>query len=251
MSIRDSERLREKLEVVVDGRQIFFLFFGGAVVVSMVFVLGVMVGKRLGGAPNERATAAGDALAALDDLDAASDDLSRAEALAFPDQLGAGRRRKAGPLGAADVAPSRIPAVVAPVVAPAALAPAALAPVVTPAALAPAALAPAALAPAVARPAVAPGAAVPGVVAPASAAKGTGLRFTLQLSAFQSRAEAEAFASSVRAAGFTPFIAEREVPGKGKFFRVRVGDHASHAEAMAAKTAFEEKLHVIAYIGKL
>ncbi|MSP15506.1 MAG: hypothetical protein EXR73_02645, partial [Myxococcales bacterium] len=71
MSIRDSERLREKLEVVVDGRQIFFLFFGGAVVVSMVFVLGVMVGKRLGGAPNERATAAGDALAALDDLDAA------------------------------------------------------------------------------------------------------------------------------------------------------------------------------------
>ena len=246
MSIRDSERLREKLEVVVDGRQIFFLFFGGAVVVSMVFVLGVMVGKRLGGAPNERATAAGDALAALDDLDAASDDLSRAEALAFPDQLGAGRRRKAGPLGAADVAPSRIPAVVAPVVAPAALAPAALAPVVTPAALAPAALAPA-----VARPAVAPGAAVPGVVAPASAAKGTGLRFTLQLSAFQSRAEAEAFASSVRAAGFTPFIAEREVPGKGKFFRVRVGDHASHAEAMAAKTAFEEKLHVIAYIGKL
>ena len=47
MTLRDAERFKDKIEVSLDSRQIFFLFFGGAVVASLVFVLGVMVGKRL------------------------------------------------------------------------------------------------------------------------------------------------------------------------------------------------------------
>ncbi len=45
--MRDSDRLKEKLEVSLDNRQIFYLFFGSAVVACLVFVIGVLVGKRL------------------------------------------------------------------------------------------------------------------------------------------------------------------------------------------------------------
>ena len=48
MTIRDADRFKDKVEVSLDSRQIFFLFFGGAVVACLVFVLGVMVGKRIG-----------------------------------------------------------------------------------------------------------------------------------------------------------------------------------------------------------
>ena len=40
----EMELFRDKIEVSLDSRQIFYLFFGGAVIASLVFVLGVMVG---------------------------------------------------------------------------------------------------------------------------------------------------------------------------------------------------------------
>ena len=46
MAGTDSELYKDKIEVSLDGRQIFYLFFGGAVVACLVFVLGVMVGRR-------------------------------------------------------------------------------------------------------------------------------------------------------------------------------------------------------------
>ena len=45
--LRDIERWRDKIEVRLDNRQVFFLFFGSALVACMLFVLGVIVGKRL------------------------------------------------------------------------------------------------------------------------------------------------------------------------------------------------------------
>ncbi len=63
---------RDKIEVSLDGRQIFYLFFGGAVIVGLVFVLGVMVGRRVearGHVDRARTTAAQDPLAALDRLE--------------------------------------------------------------------------------------------------------------------------------------------------------------------------------------
>src|SRR4051812_8376220 len=47
MPSRESELYKDKIEVSLDGRQIFYLFFGGAVIVGLVFVLGVMVGRRV------------------------------------------------------------------------------------------------------------------------------------------------------------------------------------------------------------
>lgn len=69
---RDSELYKDKIEVSLDGRQIFYLFFGGAVIIGLVFVLGVMVGRRVearGHVDRARTTAAVDPLAALDHLE--------------------------------------------------------------------------------------------------------------------------------------------------------------------------------------
>src|ERR1051325_11494658 len=70
---RETELYKDKIEVSLDGRQIFYLFFGGAVIVGLVFVLGVMVGRRVEARGHvERASVAAtvDPLAALDRLGA-------------------------------------------------------------------------------------------------------------------------------------------------------------------------------------
>jgi septal ring-binding cell division protein DamX len=73
MATREPELYKDKIEVSLDGRQIFYLFFGGAVIVGLVFVLGVTVGRRVearGHVEHARTTAAEDPLAALDRLEA-------------------------------------------------------------------------------------------------------------------------------------------------------------------------------------
>jgi hypothetical protein len=78
MPSREPELYKDKIEVSLDGRQIFYLFFGGAVIVGMVFVLGVMVGRRVearGHLDRADPSAVTDPLAALDRLER-SDHLS-------------------------------------------------------------------------------------------------------------------------------------------------------------------------------
>src|SRR5689334_14148907 len=68
------EIYKDKIEVSLDGRQIFYLFFGGSVLVGLVFVLGVMVGRRVearGHLDRADTPAASDPLAALDRLEQA------------------------------------------------------------------------------------------------------------------------------------------------------------------------------------
>src|SRR6185369_15409329 len=72
--MRDLERWKDKVELSLDGRQIFFLFFGSAVAACLIFVAGVLIGKRL----EARALAltpapVEDPLAALDQLGEADD----------------------------------------------------------------------------------------------------------------------------------------------------------------------------------
>src|SRR5438874_13382837 len=70
-----AEVYKDKIEVSLDGRQIFYLFFGGAVIVGLVFVLGVMVGRRVearGHVERAHAEATVDPLAALDRLEGGS-----------------------------------------------------------------------------------------------------------------------------------------------------------------------------------
>jgi cell division septation protein DedD len=76
-------------------------------------------------------------------------------------------------------------------------------------------------------------------------------RFTLQLSSFQDRSEAEAFLSATRSAGYQPYLTEAEVSGKGTFYRVRLGSYRSLEAANDAKTEYEKAAKKSAQIMRL
>jgi colicin import membrane protein len=76
-------------------------------------------------------------------------------------------------------------------------------------------------------------------------------KFTLQLSSFQKRAEADAFADSVRDAGFAARVIEATVEGKGTFYRVRSGAYKTTEAADEAKALFERKMNKSAIIAKM
>jgi cell division septation protein DedD len=59
--------------------------------------------------------------------------------------------------------------------------------------------------------------------------------YTVQVQAVPTRAEADAFAARVRAAGFVPFVVKAEIKKK-KWFRVRVGEFATAEAAEAARS---------------
>jgi septal ring-binding cell division protein DamX len=69
-------------------------------------------------------------------------------------------------------------------------------------------------------------------------------KYTLQLSAFPTREEAEAFAKKYDGT----FILPTDLPGRGTWFRVRCGNFSTYQDATAAKTAFEQKNKVIALV---
>jgi len=76
-------------------------------------------------------------------------------------------------------------------------------------------------------------------------------KFTLQLSSFQKRTEADAFADSVRDAGFAARVIEATVEGKGTFYRVRSGAYKTTDAAEDAKALFERKMNKSAIIAKM
>src|SRR6185312_12706180 len=84
--MRDLDRWKDKVEISLDGRQIFFLFFGSAVAACLIFVVGVLIGKRIEArALALQPAAIEDPLAALDqlgDADEADDGLTFHKALA-------------------------------------------------------------------------------------------------------------------------------------------------------------------------
>ena len=225
MATRDGELFKDKIEVSLDGRQIFCLFCGGAVIASLVFVLGVTVGRRVEARTNPDKAAAGtpasDPLAALDQL-ATGGEPDTATDAQLPSALRDGHASAPAPV---DLSLAQPPEPV-PVVAP------------QPAKAEPA---PKPEPPAKAEPAPKPELAK-------DAGKG---RFTLQLSSFQSRGEADAFVAELKKSGYAPTVAEANVEGKGTWFRVRLGGYASQTEAMAAKAEFEAKQKIIAYVTRV
>jgi DedD protein len=81
--------------------------------------------------------------------------------------------------------------------------------------------------------------------------KGKKSKYTLQLSSFQERGEAETFLIEIRAAGYSPTVTPAEVEGKGTFYRVRLGSYPSYDDAVKAKAEFERKVNHIAYVTKI
>ncbi len=202
--MRDLERWKDKVELALDGRQIFFLFFGSAVFVCLVFVLGVVVGKRIEARAVVLAPAsAEDPLAVLDQLGDAEEESELTFHKTLTKQHEMPAEHEAKPI--AKIVPTE----------------SAPKPV------------------AAAKPEDAK-----------NATKSIG-HFTLQLSAFPERAEAEVFMKKMQAEGYRVFLSPSEIPGKGTFFRVRVGDYATHQAALDAKSEFERKHRLPAYVAKL
>jgi len=339
--LRDIERWRDKIEVRLDNRQVFFLFFGSALVACMLFVLGVIVGKRLESRGRAVAPEIEDPLALLDKV--ASSPKPAQSTVTFPQTLfGAGAKtekhvKKAGTAAASaeedvHVKPVSLASVEHKSSEAAAKTTTTAAEKTTPPksqtkteakttelssdesapgketkategketkptdkpidkAAADAKMAskskpssgdgkPASkLAVAdskttkpspdskIAVPALVSStegkgkAAVPALASnsdgkgkaavPALASNSDGkgkARFALQLSSFQTKAEAEAFAQKFEAEH--PYMVVSDIPGKGVWYRVRVGDYASAKDALVAKQSFEKKHSVIAYVAQ-
>jgi septal ring-binding cell division protein DamX len=332
MPSREPELYKDKIEVSLDGRQIFYLFFGGAVIVGMVFVLGVMVGRRIearGHLDRADPPAATDPLAALDRLER-SDHLSFHGALTGSDAptdvekvIGEIEKRRAasrgdGPdrPGAAKPAPPR---------AEAARPQASPRPEVRADGKPDAARAEPAAPPPADKPRPEPDkpraeadsphpdrrdgdrreadrrdgdkreidkretdkhdgdkkarkhedggssgsksdkktgnrdsagrseghADARGAATEATEPAADRVRFTLQLSSFQDKAEAEAFLSATKAAGFQPYLTEADVTGKGTFYRVRLGSYRSLEAAGDAKAEYERASRKTAQVMRL
>jgi cell division septation protein DedD len=76
-------------------------------------------------------------------------------------------------------------------------------------------------------------------------------KFTLQLSSFQDKSEAEAFLTSMRSAGYQPYLTEADVSGKGTFYRVRLGTYRSVEAANEAKAEYEKSGRKTAQVMRL
>ena len=64
--------------------------------------------------------------------------------------------------------------------------------------------------------------------------------YTIQIKAFRHRREARQFIAALREAGYRPYLLAADVPGKGRFYRVRLGRFTSVAEATSRQEAFEK-----------
>ena len=299
MPSREPELYKDKIEVSLDGRQIFYLFFGGAVIVGMVFVLGVMIGRRVearGHLDRAETQTANDPLAALDRLER-SDNLSFHGALTGSDaptdveaaigELGKRRAGKAdkkpepaeGPVVAGDGKPAKPDG--KPEGRPEAKLEVRAEPIPRPDADKPRAdkhdgekkakkhddgavgegrsdakpdRSEARRSDAKSdKPVTRPEAGADGRPdakpdARSGDAKG---RFTLQLSSFQDRSEAEAFLTAIKSAGYQPYLTEADVGGKGTFYRVRLGSYRSLEAANDAKAEYEKAAKKTAQVMRL
>lgn len=295
MPSREPELYKDKIEVSLDGRQIFYLFFGGAVIVGLVFVLGVMVGRRVearGHLDRADTSAARDPLAALDRLER-SDNLSYHGALTgahTPTDV----EKAIGELDKRRGAAAEVKPAVKPEVKPEAKAE-------VKAEAKPEARADAKSADAHSEPVTHPDpdkrdadkresdkksrkhddgakpdrdgkrasksdpvtrsdarassdsprdASSDGSKTDARSTEAK-TRFTLQLSSFQDRAEAEAFLAATKSAGFQPYLTEADVTGKGTFYRIRLGSFRSLEAASDAKVEYEKASKKTAQVMRL
>jgi DedD protein len=229
--MRDSHRMKEKYDLSLDSRQVVSLLVAGIVVLGAVFVLGVLVGKKLAG--SQRMDRAPDLLSALDQKSAALERARAAPTLTFQEELtaDAGVARVAVKPEAPKVAEKKPDAG-------AKLSEARSESTKPGAERKPDAPAKPAEAKGEASKTVAEATAKPadaGSVATRTMAAAPGTTpigpWTLQIGASQHREDAERMASRLREKGYAPYIVTAEVPGKGTFYRVRMGSFATREAA--------------------
>lgn len=310
--MRDAHRMKEKLDVSLDNRQIVSLLIAGIIVMGAVFVLGVVVGKKLAG--NAQAASAPDLLSALDaNAQALQQARDTEPPLTFQDELTkktgsdtapskpgakpgtvtvaipppAPKPKPAEPPAATEPKPSEAPATAeaaapegtpsptdddyAPIPA-ATTAKAEAKPESKPAESKPTKAEakpeskPAETKVADSKPAPHPGKVEPAPVPTRTTTPQGGLKeaiaraaqkpteavpggaFTLQISAFQNRPEAERFAAKLRDRGYAPYIVSAEVPHKGTWYRVRMGSFPSKDAASRYLADFKRETQIDAFV---
>ncbi len=235
--MRDTHKLKEKYELSLDNSQIVTLTVASLVVLGGVFMLGVVVGKKLSGEQVEKAP--GDLLSQLDQKTNALDSLKDHDAstLTFQDEL---TKKTPEVVAAAPKKPEEKKPVEKPAEKPSEVARVEppLPQAVMPSEVVKPPDEPKSVAALEAKLPDSPPKSEPvatrthdggglkeafGKVqrqAPEAAADGN---WTIQLSAYQDRAEADRFAAGLRDKGYAPYIVEAQVANKGTWFRVRMG----------------------------
>lgn len=72
--------------------------------------------------------------------------------------------------------------------------------------------------------------------------------YQLQISSFRTQAEADQFATQLRARNHKAYVTEAHVPGRGTWYRVRIGPFASQHAAASYRSGFEGREHVVPFI---
>lgn len=72
--------------------------------------------------------------------------------------------------------------------------------------------------------------------------------FTIQVSAFQDKNQADQLVSRLKRKGYDAFITRAAIPGKGTWYRVRVGRYASRDEAQAVAATLKRKEGISTYV---
>jgi cell division protein FtsN len=232
--MREMHKWKDKVELSLDNRQIFFLFFGLSVIGCFVFALGIMTGRRLQWEPGQQAAALGDdnSLALLDATPEPEERFAFRQGLAESDAeaLPPTRDPELPPRDEKEVRAERAAAEQVE------QREAAVAEVEAKLAEQQKTLAQAAPQAAEAKPETAE-------------AKGP-RRFTLQMKAFSREEDADKLADRLRHNGHEVRVESHDVRGR-TWYRVRLGVFDEWDEALAAKQAFEKSEHVIAYVVSL
>ena len=230
--MREMHKWKDKVELNLDNRQIFFLFFGLSVVGCFVFALGVMVGRRVEVGPGgEVAALSADSLSILDGHGEVETELSFQQGLKSSDIDDVPPTRDLEAETDADAHAAALPA----------------AAIAEPEPEPESAPTPAG---AQSKPQRKPAAAKPTTLASSDAAAAVPVgdrKFTLQMKAFAQKDQADAFAANLNANGHGARVESEEVKGR-LWHRVRVGSFDTWAEGIEAKEAFESKEKIIAYV---
>lgn len=262
--MRDGERIKEKIEIILDSRQVVSIVLGAAVVLGTVFYLGVTVGRDLAGAEKPAA------IDPLERLDQQAMALQMDETLTFAESL-TGEPLPTAPAAIGKAVAAQQAAKADAEKAEAARAEAARAEAAkAEAAKAEAARAEAARAEAAkaeaARAEAAKAEAAKAVVAKAEPARSDALAagkgaaaasataqpsFTVQVGAFPTQPEAEALMGRLRDQGFSPYVVAAEVAGKGLFHRVRLGKFKNREEAKRYLEDLQRETSVSGFVAQV
>ncbi len=72
--------------------------------------------------------------------------------------------------------------------------------------------------------------------------------YQLQVSSFRTQGEADVFSGQLRARGHKAYVVEAHVPGRGTWYRVRIGPFTSQHAAASYRSGFEGREHVVPFI---